>query len=73
MGIGFRPDTAEPSLVLPEDKGLDLPTDFGLSVRQLAALGLSGEGRERKAEPLPVSAFSVLFICLAHSGTTSEL
>lgn len=59
MGIGFRPDTAEPSLLVPEEKGLDLPTDFGLSVRQLAALGLAGEGRERKAEPLPVSALSV--------------
>jgi hypothetical protein len=55
MGIGFRPDVDEASIILPEDKELDLPTDFGLSLRQMAAMGLMGEERGRTAEPLPVS------------------
>lgn len=53
MGIGFRPETEEPALILPDEKELDVPTEFGLSLRQMAALGMAGEGRERTAEPAP--------------------
>lgn len=60
MGIGFRPEIEEPALILPDEKELDLPTDFGLSLRQMAALGLAGEERERRVEPVPVSPTAVL-------------
>jgi hypothetical protein len=55
MGIGFRPETVEQDLILPEEKELELPTGFGLSLRQMAALGITNDSMVPRTEPDPVS------------------